>query len=1115
MASRMILWALFSCLLGVTTAFSRVDPAAAPRFVATRELRPGESPGDHPVRVDRGARGDTADFGYYEVRADGQAYAVRGGTWTWDHGAEDPLEGWTSLDLTTNLSDYWRFMTEAIWLAGDNPLPWPAMHGSGMVLCGARKGEADSLGWVAGIGYGNDWCQRLTSPAFTYNGSGAVPLSFSYFTESEYHYDYAKVFLESGGSRVKINDPGFSGRIGIDTGGVITPVLYTHAVSNTELGGGTQPREFRVVLEFKSDGGLSDEDGQHGWNSLYGAVGVDDVTVGPDNLDPPVASFFDFETGLQGWTATKCPGVGSCFGVASLSDYIIQDPCQCKLSGNIVELHNDDRNHSRWQHEMIVSPIIDRKTDLGDPAYLDYNRVMADFDYYGECGPYVCSDVLYRTGWSYFPWHGPGAPELDLWSPRVGDPAYYCAYAYQPVCGSAQSIGTDWGVPADAQRVRFVYELYVCCDCWSMGAPCTYNFSPIIDNVRVRNVHVAQAPIAAFDLGGRFQDGFSQSANEPVANAPGNSDVAYDLRPADQPARLGDSLSVTGRLPTIHGGFWEARLWWRLKRVGPGQEAVPLYQAWRSAMMAKGIPFYPPAPQFTWGYMDSVEVGTTAYKNRFCSQFRDGPSPGGQNLPADPCFNWGGGGEQAEGNEILPDLCLTPGTKVEYFVTTNYVCTPGADACLPDTTGGTFEEFEILPGYRLDNGVAKYPCVLYVDAFNRGSQTWVENALGTVFYGAAPGAPWPDPPNWDRYDYLDAESSVAASFCRQAGGNVGATLSQLLGYRLIMVDTGAFGPGATRLGDWQGIEGWLASASCCGNVNQQGLIVAGTGASAILDALYPAFLQQRLGAAHLCSPYSLAGCPPGEVENDEQGCVRLESAPGAPYAPAIPVDVFGNWCPYSLPFGVLDAVAGGVGSRRYEKVGSGVTTAYAQVVNDASGLEARYRSVISDFGFHLLTKRDLAAAPDARFECPYDSVSRVTALGDELGQAIRWTLNIADPQEVGLCENPCAPEVCVSDVPGVGSGMLATQLFPNRPNPFNPRTVLRFSLAQECRARLVIYDVAGRDVRTVLDATLGAGRHEVTWDGANDQGQRVGAGVYWSRLVAGDYVSNRKMLTVR
>jgi flagellar hook assembly protein FlgD len=85
-------------------------------------------------------------------------------------------------------------------------------------------------------------------------------------------------------------------------------------------------------------------------------------------------------------------------------------------------------------------------------------------------------------------------------------------------------------------------------------------------------------------------------------------------------------------------------------------------------------------------------------------------------------------------------------------------------------------------------------------------------------------------------------------------------------------------------------------------------------------------------------------------------------------------------------------------------------------------------------------------------------------------------------------------------------------LYESRPNPFNPRTVIRFSLAQAGKARLVIYDVGGRVVRTLLEGSQAAGPHTVVWDGTDDNGHRVGSGVYWDRLVAGEYSSNRRMV---
>jgi hypothetical protein len=68
------------------------------------------------------------------------------------------------------------------------------------------------------------------------------------------------------------------------------------------------------------------------------------------------------------------------------------------------------------------------------------------------------------------------------------------------------------------------------------------------------------------------------------------------------------------------------------------------------------------------------------------------------------------------------------------------------------------------------------------------------------------------------------------------------------------------------------------------------------------------------------------------------------------------------------------------------------------------------------------------------------------------------------------------------------------------PNPFTTRTRIRFALPAASRARLAIFDVAGRRVATPVDAVLPAGRHEVVWDGRAATGQPASAGVYFLRL---------------
>jgi uncharacterized repeat protein (TIGR02543 family) len=85
----------------------------------------------------------------------------------------------------------------------------------------------------------------------------------------------------------------------------------------------------------------------------------------------------------------------------------------------------------------------------------------------------------------------------------------------------------------------------------------------------------------------------------------------------------------------------------------------------------------------------------------------------------------------------------------------------------------------------------------------------------------------------------------------------------------------------------------------------------------------------------------------------------------------------------------------------------------------------------------------------------------------------------------------------------------------SRPNPFATETELRFTLAQPTHVTLSIYDVAGRLVGRLLDEERGAGQHTVIWSGRDAEGRALPAGVYFSQLVAGDYVRARKLVLVR
>jgi hypothetical protein len=72
----------------------------------------------------------------------------------------------------------------------------------------------------------------------------------------------------------------------------------------------------------------------------------------------------------------------------------------------------------------------------------------------------------------------------------------------------------------------------------------------------------------------------------------------------------------------------------------------------------------------------------------------------------------------------------------------------------------------------------------------------------------------------------------------------------------------------------------------------------------------------------------------------------------------------------------------------------------------------------------------------------------------------------------------------------------------NYPNPFNPATTIAFELEQRGHISLTIFDATGRDVVTLVNEDVRAGKHAVTWNGRNAKGAAVSSGVYFYRLRA-------------
>ncbi len=86
-----------------------------------------------------------------------------------------------------------------------------------------------------------------------------------------------------------------------------------------------------------------------------------------------------------------------------------------------------------------------------------------------------------------------------------------------------------------------------------------------------------------------------------------------------------------------------------------------------------------------------------------------------------------------------------------------------------------------------------------------------------------------------------------------------------------------------------------------------------------------------------------------------------------------------------------------------------------------------------------------------------------------------------------------------------------TQLYQNSPNPFNPSTTIKFYLANTAEVTIKIYDMLGREVRTLINEETTAGNHIVYWNGRDSRGRAVSSGIYLYRLTAGNFSETKKM----
>jgi hypothetical protein len=94
----------------------------------------------------------------------------------------------------------------------------------------------------------------------------------------------------------------------------------------------------------------------------------------------------------------------------------------------------------------------------------------------------------------------------------------------------------------------------------------------------------------------------------------------------------------------------------------------------------------------------------------------------------------------------------------------------------------------------------------------------------------------------------------------------------------------------------------------------------------------------------------------------------------------------------------------------------------------------------------------------------------------------------------------------------------------NFPNPFNPSTTIMYTLSgvrsQESGnsgdfVEIYVYNIRGQRIRTLVNGYHTAGEYQITWNGTDDTGKQVSSGVYFYRMITGDFVETRRMVLMK
>ena len=1026
---------------------------------------------------------------------------------------------------------------------GPNPLQgsWSVWIGTNLFL------NPEHCAWAQRSGYGDGWSQGIYKAFPVAAGSDGAVYTVDFFHRyaCEAGFDTAWVEVSTDGRFWnQVNALGNANGVynGGDANGALPlPAGFQQNGVGLLTWQGNNAGTLYVRFRLTSDAFYSD---QNESGNFRFAWQVDNIQLRRGGAPVGVAS--DFEAGYDNWKIASFEGydfdltleapraAGRIVDFSTITcQPVVTCPDACALEGNILMFSDKDDCdlHDSFQDSYAVSPAF--RIDPAPPLPPNSEGRIIETDLYTDGGA-----GLFNAGfaycWTYFPFNASRCP----FTPGAGAPGAGTTFNWSitafPTCDFfALGTGTDCSenllddisanLPAEADSLTLFVGAFSQCRS-SVNCDVNDNGTPFYDNLKFCVYNPSGGSLSSVTLE-RYADAFPTANTAPqyltqTARSDGAHSFSSNLG-SEIPLRWvrSDSTACTTGSPNT-----AIFLRWAVER---GACQPNLGNAFFVAFPPSAPGTFPTGLNWHAARMDTGRTHGSGINapGTYMSCFHENDPrngtiwPPSAPPPVEPC------------DDILPDNLFTAGTNVYYFFEARNATTGAVTGTFPATGGNApissapqhkalWLQWNVLPRLNSNCDGSQANGLLVVSDYQsnavpgRGTQQRERLVAALESLGL----------DFDVYDtqgtnYTDQYGTIGRREDRQ--GQVprpphnGASTAQLEGYDCIWYQGGLLKSDVTlsdRLTsaipfggqpsiDQQKLEAWITG---CTTGNNRLLVLEGIGWASDIDVNTtngPNFLLNR-GVDVLADDYAQ-----DLAIDDLRRCARIVGqGPGA----GLDAEVFGSGCEDNLDIDVIAAINGGVAVANFvysgEDFSDPVNCADDQnrapwhaIVRRETGAGACQKSVSMSFSFSELYPLNCAD------ECLFGDFSVSGEAADLVIDLFQWSNTCPiNSQPIGVEEPTGAPR-------------FTNALYQAQPNPANPSATIRYTIAEKGQVSLRIFDVGGRLVRTLVDQVQEPAEagFEVVWDGMNDQGQRVGSGVFFYQIDAPSFTSSKKLVILK